>query len=125
MLTTMERHEISNAVLEGGKVLKYRQLIHCPRIGEQWRHSSADKFGRLAQRIGGRVKGTSTINFIPKHHVPEERMRDLTYGNFVCNIRPEKDEVDRTRFVVGCNRINYPGDVETPTADMILAKHIQ
>ena len=33
-----------------------------------------------------------------------------------------KDEKNRTRFVVGGNRINYPGDVGTPTADMLLAK---
>ena len=49
-------------------------------------------------------------------------MKDVTYGKFVCNVRPEKDEVNRTRFVVGGNRINYPGDVGTPTADMLLAK---
>ena len=44
------------------------------------------------------------------------------YGKFVCNVRLDKDEVNRTRFVVGCNRINYPGYVGTPTADMFLAK---
>ena len=49
-------------------------------------------------------------------------MKDVTYGQFVCNIRPEKDEKNRTRFVVGGDRINYPGDVGTPTADMLLAK---
>ena len=50
-------------------------------------------------------------------------MKDVTYGQFVCNIRPEKDEQNRTRFVVGGDRINYPGDVGTPTADMLLAKN--
>ena len=49
-------------------------------------------------------------------------MKDVTYGQFVCNIRPEKEEQNRTRFVVGGDRINYPGDVGTPTADMLLAK---
>ena len=62
------------------------------------------------------------MKFIPKQEVPEDRMRDVTYGKFVCNVRPEKDEKNRTRFVVGGNRINYPGDVGTPTADMLLAK---
>ena len=47
---------------------------------------------------------------------------DVTYGKFVCNVRPEKKEQNRTRLVVGGNRINYPGDVSTPTADMLLAK---
>ena len=62
------------------------------------------------------------MRFIPKQQVPEDRMKDVTYGKFVCNVRPEKDEVNRTRFVVGGNRINYPGDIGTPTADMLLAK---
>ena len=54
--------------------------------------------------------------------MPEDWIMDVTYGKFVCNLRPEKDEVHRTCFVVGGNRINYPGDVGTPTADMFLAK---
>ena len=37
-------------------------------------------------------------------------------------VRPEKEEKNRTRLVVGGNKINYPGDVGTPTADMLLAK---
>ena len=49
-------------------------------------------------------------------------MKNVTYGKFVCNVRPEKDEVNRTRIVIGGNRINYPGGVGTPTADMLLAK---
>ena len=51
-------------------------------------------------------------------------MKDITDGKFVCNVRPEKDKKNRTRLVVGGNRINYPGDVGTPTADMLLAKII-
>ena len=77
--------------LEGDKILKYRQLIKHPEVGEHWRTSSANEFGRLAQGIGGRVQGTNTINFIPKYLVPEDRIMDVTYGKFVCNLRPEKD----------------------------------
>ena len=40
----------------------------------------------------------------------------------MCNLRPEKDEVHRTRFVVRGNRINFPGDVAPLTVDMLLAK---
>ena len=80
------------AVLEGDKMLNYRQLINHPKLGEQWQTSSANEFGRLAQGIGGRVKGTNTIFFIRKEDIPEERMKDITYGKFVCNVRPEKDE---------------------------------
>jgi hypothetical protein len=49
-------------------------------------------------------------------------MKDVTYGQFVCVIRPEKTEIHRTRFVVGGNKINYPHEVATPTAEMLVAK---
>ena len=54
--------------------------------------------------------------------VPKERMKDVTYGQFVCMVRPEKAEQNRTRFVVGGDKINYPGEVATPTAEMLVAK---
>ena len=54
--------------------------------------------------------------------MPTERLKDVTYGSFVCTIRPEKSEKNRTRFVVGGDRVNYPGAVATPTADMLVAK---
>jgi hypothetical protein len=37
-------------------------------------------------------------------------------------IRPKKAETHRTGFVVGGNRINYPGKVAAPTAKMLVAK---
>ena len=40
----------------------------------------------------------------------------------MCSVRPEKKEKNRTRFTVGSDRINYPGAVATPTADMLVAK---
>ena len=118
----MPLNELANAVLDGETLLNYRQLIKHPELGDDWKFSSANEFGRLAQGIGGRVKGTNTINFIAKSEVPEDRFKDVTYGKFVCTIRPEKTEKNRTRLVVGGNRINYPGEVGTPTADMLLAK---
>ena len=72
--------------------------------------------------MGGRVKGTNTIKFVRKSAIPNDRRRDITYGSFVCTVRPEKKEPNRTRFVVGGDRINYPGEVATPTADMLAAK---
>jgi hypothetical protein len=49
-------------------------------------------------------------------------MKDVTYEKIVCTIRPEKKETHRTWFVVGGNKINYPGKVATPTAEMLAAK---
>ena len=105
-----------------GKMLNYRQLRRDPKYKIQWDKSAANEFGRLAGGVGNRVKGTKTIEFIRKCDVPQSRMKDVTYGSFVCNVRNEKTEKNRTRFVVGGDRINYPGEVATPTAEMLVAK---
>ncbi len=49
-------------------------------------------------------------------------MKDFTYGQFICTVRPKKAEPNCTRFTVARDRINYPGKVATPTADMLVAK---
>ncbi len=104
---------------ETGKVLKYRQLMQSQKHKETWSKSSANEFGRLANGVGGCVKGTNTIKFVHRRNVPSKRMKDVTYGKFVCMIRPEKKETHQTRFVVSGNKINYPGEVATPTARRI------
>ena len=40
----------------------------------------------------------------------------------MCSVRPEKKENNRTRFTVGGDRIDYPGEGATPTTDMLVAK---
>lgn len=108
---------------DSGKMLNYRQLMRHPKFKRAWSKSSANEFGRLAQGVGGRVKGTDTMRFIREIEVPKQRRKDVTYGSFVCNVRPEKvDEPNRTRFTVGGDKINYPGEVATPTAEMLVAK---
>jgi hypothetical protein len=83
----------------------------------------SQQFGRLANGISGRIKNpTNTIEFISQQDVPTERMKDVTYGQFVCTVQPEKAEPNRTWFTVGGDRINYPGAVATPTAEMLVAK---
>ena len=83
----------------------------------------ANKFGRLVQGVGGCiVNPTKTIFFISKDDVPRDRFKDVTYDKFVCVVRPQKAEPNRTRLMVGGNRVNYPGEVGTPTADMLLVK---
>ena len=107
---------------ETGRMLNYRALIKDPKYRDDWLKSAANEFGRLAQGVGDRIKGTNTIQFIQQSEVPPDRMKDVTYGQFVCTIRPEKDEQNRTRLVVGGDRVNYPGEVATPTAEMLVAK---
>jgi len=108
---------------ETGQLLNYRQLLRSAKYKKQWSISSANEFGRLANGIGHRIKNpTNTIQFIRKKDIPQDRRKDVTYGSFVCSVRPEKKEKSRTRFTVGGNCINYPGAVATPTADMLVAK---
>ena len=105
-----------------GKLLNYHQLLHPPTYHEEWTLSSANEFEWLTNGIGGRIKGTNTILFIHKYDISKTHICDVTYGQFVCTIRPEKTEPNHTRLVIGGDRINYPGDVATPTTDMLSAK---
>jgi hypothetical protein len=106
-----------------GKLLNYRQLMNSPKYKKAWSLSAANKFGQLANGIGGCIKHpTKTIEFISQHEVPADRRNDVTYGQFVCLVRPEKAEPNQMRFTVGGNRINYPGKVATPIAEMLVAK---
>ena len=54
--------------------------------------------------------------------IPVPRRKDVTYGSFVCNFCNEKSGKNRTLFVAGVDRINYPSEVATPTADMLVSK---
>ena len=108
---------------KSGKMLNYRQLLRHPDYKKDWSLSSANEFGRLANGVGRRIKNpTNTIKFVRYEDIPQDRRKDVTYGQFVCTIRPEKKEQNRTRFVVCGNKINYPGEVATPTAEMLVAK---
>ena len=55
--------------------------------------------------------------------VPKERARNVTYRLITCLIRPEKiDKPNRTRLVVGGDRVHYPYDAGTPTANLLTIK---
>jgi hypothetical protein len=70
-----------------------------------------------------RNKGTNTIFFVHRDQVPHDRIKDTTYGLITYLVRPEKiDEPNRTRLVAGGDRVHYPGDAGTPTADLLTVK---
>jgi len=88
---------------------------------------------RLEQIIGKRIwtidkwRGRQTERhqhnrFLRKSDVLHEKRKDVTNGQFVCTVRPKKAEQQRTRFTVSGDRVNYPGEVATPTADMLVTK---
>ena len=93
-----------------------------PKYKGTWQQSAANEFGRLAHGVGGRYKGTNTIFFIHKNQVPNDRIKDVTYGSFSCAYKPNKAEKERTRLTAGGDIIYYPEDVGTPTADMCVFK---
>ena len=86
---------------ETGQLLNYRQLIRNPKYKKEWKISAANKFGQLAQGVGDPIKGINTIKFIHKHEVPRGRFKDVTYGQFVCTVRPKKSEKYHTHFTIG------------------------
>jgi len=104
---------------DSGRNLEYRQLIQHPKLKAKWLHSAANEFGRLAQGIRD-IPGTNTIAFIPREAVPKHKK--VTYGKFVTDIRPQKEETHRTRLTIGGNLIDYPGDVSAPTGGLVTYK---
>ncbi len=73
-----------------------------PKIQKAWSLSAANKFGQLANGIWGCIKNpTNTIEFIFQHEVPADHMKYVTYGQFVCLVRPKKAEANRMQFMVG------------------------
>ena len=53
--------------------------------------------------------------------ISKGKTKDVTYGQFVCMVRPERTETNRTRRVTGGNSINYLVELATPTAEMMVA----
>ena len=113
-----------------GKQLEHRQLRRHPAYKEVWDTSYANELGRLCQGIGQsekeptkkRIEGTDTFTPIRLQDIPPERRADITYTRVVCEVRPQKEEPNRTRITIGGNRICYPGDTGTKTGSIELVK---
>jgi hypothetical protein len=93
--------EMANAVIcqDTGNSLKHSELITLLRYKIRWMRSTENEIGRLAQGLKCGVKGTNTIRFIRRTHVPPGRK--ATYGSFVVDINTHKDETERKRLTVG------------------------
>ena len=104
--------------IELGNMMKHWQLPnHTDPV------MPANKIDRLFQGIGDQIKDpTNTCHFITKEQMPDNCFRDVTYGKFECTVRTEKAKKYRLRLVIGDNHINNSGNVETPTAEMLLVK---
>ena len=107
---------------ETGELLEYRHLIKHPKYKDDWGYSFGNGIGRRAQGMPGRNTGTNTIKFIHKSKMPADRWKDVAYARIVCNVRPQKEEVNRTRLTFGGNNLSVPIDCGTPTADLLTVK---
>ena len=112
-----------------GEFLEHRQLRRDPRFKTVWDKSYANELGRLCQGIGAgpspnskRVDGTNTFFLINYDDIPTHKRKEICHTLVVCEVRPEKDDPDRTRITIGGSRICYPGDVGTNTASLELVK---
>ena len=101
-----------------GKIAEYRELSQCSE-GPLWQNSNAEEIGRLAQGYGA-IKGTNTMFFIKKSAIPKGRIP--TYLRVVSAMRPEKANPRRVRWTAGGDKVDYPYDVSTKTADLTTAK---
>ena len=86
---------------ETGELVQCKQLLKNPKHREACTNASATEIGRLAQGLKGGAKGTSAMTFIQKEDAPHDRKRDVTYGNFACDCRPQKEEKERVRLALG------------------------
>ena len=58
--------------------------------------------------------------FIPKYKVPKEKK--AFYGKIVCEIKPEKEEKERTRLTVGGNLLDFTGNLSAPAVSVTTTK---
>jgi hypothetical protein len=87
-----------------------------------WTTSLCNEFGRLAQGYSNTIKGTNTITFIQRSDVPTDKK--VTYGNFICDLRPLKEETHRVRLTVGGDKLPYADDPGSPAASLLETKLI-
>ena len=83
-----------------------------------WERPFANELGQLTQIIIG-VKGTNTVMLILKSQVHKDKR--VTYGKIVCELKPEKEEKERTRLTVGGNILDFTDNLSTPTSSVTTA----
>jgi hypothetical protein len=94
-----------------------------------WDTSFPNELGRLCQGISSgdapgtkRVVGTNTFFLIDYQDIPSQIRKKIYHTIVVCEVYPKKDDPDCTQITIGDNQICYPGDMDTNTALLELAK---
>lgn len=114
-------HSANKAVHpDTGELSEYIPLLKSSD-GVHWELACCEEIGRLAQGdMRTNTTGTDTIHFIRLSDIPTDRQ--ATYLRLVVADRPNKAKPYRVRFTVGGDKVKYPGDVSTKTAEMTTAK---
>jgi hypothetical protein len=102
-----------------GLPAEYEELANNKTTGHKWRKSNADKIYWLTAGRGN-ITGTNTISFCYRHEIPPGKT--VTYIRDVCADRPKKEVPERVRWTGGGDRVQYDGNTNTQTADLITVK---
>ena len=97
---------------ETGQLMEYRQLRKHPKYAANWTTSYSNEMSRICQGIGKItegteqcIQGTYTFFVINYHNIPDNRHKEITYTSVVCEVRPQKEDPNRTRITIGVNHI--------------------
>ena len=115
-----------------GQTMEYCQLRQHPKYKQLWENSYCNELGRLCQVIGKvtqgpkkqRIAGTETFKVIRYQDIPQDCYKEVCHTKVVYEVRPHKENPDRTRITISGNRIIYQGGVGTPTMSLELIKLI-
>ena len=108
----------------GEHITSYRKLMNDPVTSEVWMTAFGKDFGGMCQGdLKTGTKGTDAIFVMEPRDVPNiPKDQPPTYAKVVVAYRPQKDDPYRIRITAGGNKIYYPGELTTRTADMTTAK---
>ena len=118
--------EMKNSILGlNGELLEYCHLIATPQHVPHGPNLMETKLDN-SHRAHARMEHGNKHN--PLHTMEQGTMRackNVTYGLITCLIRPEKvDEPNHTWLVASGDRVHYPSDAGTPTANLLIMEFL-
>ena len=78
--------------------------------------------GQVSTRDAREGARNEPIFFVNKQYVSKHRQDDVTHSHIICYYQEGKAEPNRTRLTVRGDRINYPVDCRTSTANLLTIK---
>ena len=103
--------------------MTYKKLIKDDKTRDVWLCSFANELGWLTRGVGDQIPdSTNTLRYIKYSDIPKDRF--ATYGKIVCEYKPHKFEKNRSKLVVGGDKIDYLFKLSTLTADITAFKYL-